>query len=172
MSDLKSDDQTIENSDLVEDIDEDYENSDDNLEDEIEDSEELEDSDDDELDNDDDDFDDSESKNECINDSEFLDSIINERNENEEIKIPNDERITHPILTKYERVRILGVRAKQIADGAKVMIKIKNKELMSSMEIAEIELKNKVTPFIIKRHINNNRYEHWKISELEQIEYQ
>ena len=52
------------------------------------------------------------------------------------------------------------------------MIKIKNKELMSSMEIAEIELKNKVTPFIIKRHINNNRYEHWKISELEQIEYQ
>ena len=173
MSELKSEDQTVEDSDLVDSVDEEIDDSDDNLddvneEDEEDDEEESDYSNDEEYE---DEYDDTINKNDCVYDSEYLDSVMNEEKESE-IKVPDNERITHPILTKYERVRILGVRAKQIADGAKIMIKINNKELMSSMEIAEIELKNKVTPFIIKRPIGNNKVEHWKISELEQIDYQ
>ena len=82
---------------------------------------------------------------------------------NDSKRVPNDERITMPKLSKYERVRILGVRAKQITMGAKVLIKNPNKS--SAIEIAELE--HNMIPFIIKRPLPNNKYELWKLSELE-----
>jgi DNA-directed RNA polymerase subunit K/omega len=63
-------------------------------------------------------------------------------------QVPDDERITLNKLTKYEMVRVLGIRAQQISVGAKSLVK--NIEGKSPVEIAIYELKNKMTPFKIK----------------------
>jgi DNA-directed RNA polymerase subunit K/omega len=78
--------------------------------------------------------------------------------------VPPEERITKPILTKYERVRILGDRRAQLTRGAKPMIM--NTEGLDVREIADQELKNGVIPFIIIRRLPSGKRELWKINEL------
>lgn len=53
------------------------------------------------------------------------------------------------IMTKYEKVRVLGTRAQQIASGAPPAVDIGN--LTNAMDIAEKELKEKVLPLLIIR---------------------
>jgi DNA-directed RNA polymerase subunit K/omega len=81
-------------------------------------------------------------------------------------EVPSSDRITDRQLTHYERIRILGIRAKQISMGAKVMVKPNNTNI-GAVELAKYELNNKTTPLIIKRSLPNNSYELWKVSELE-----
>jgi DNA-directed RNA polymerase I, II, and III subunit RPABC2 len=73
---------------------------------------------------------------------------------------------TLPILTKYEYTRILGVRAKQINEGASPFVKV-DKEVLDGYLIAQIEIKQKKLPFILKRPIPNGGMEYWKIGDLE-----
>lgn len=82
-----------------------------------------------------------------------------------DLKVPDNERITIPRLTKYEKVRLLGTRAKQVSDGSKVFIK--SNKVKTAMDIAELELEYKVIPLKIKRPLPNGRYEIWSIRELE-----
>ena len=96
-------------------------------------------------------------------DDNFMDDIETE-NAGNELLLENDDRITDPVMTKYEYVRIIGNRAKQIAMGSKKFIK--NADNMSSKDIAILELEHKMIPYKIKRPLPNNRYEIWKISEL------
>ena len=83
----------------------------------------------------------------------------------EEVIINKTVILTKPYLTKYEKVRILGDRSRQLAQGAKPMIK--NTTGLSHKEVALLELKNKVIPLIIERPIPNVGVEKWKLSELE-----
>lgn len=78
-----------------------------------------------------------------------------------------ENRITKPILTKYERVRLLAERRKQLILGAKPMIKVDR--TISEKDIASLELKAKVIPLIISRPLPNGDIEHWKLDELELI---
>lgn len=87
----------------------------------------------------------------------------------DDFKLTKTARLSKPILFKYEKVRLLSTRAKQLANGAKPMIK--NTEGLSSKEIALLELKNKLIPMIIERPIPNSGVERWKLSELEIIDY-
>jgi len=85
--------------------------------------------------------------------------------EEKEVKVENNKRISINRLTKYERVRIIGIRAKQIITGANILIKgIENK---TPTEIAELELKHNMIPFKIKRKLPNGMFEIWRLSELE-----
>ena len=115
-------------------------------------------------DEDDEDNEDNEKYNKNENDlyePEFIDySLIDE-----EEKIEIDAKITRPFLTKYERVKLLAYRTNQLARGAKTMIK--TKKLMSSKEIAIIELNEKVIPLLLLRPIPNGKSELWNIRELE-----
>jgi DNA-directed RNA polymerase subunit K/omega len=88
---------------------------------------------------------------------------------NDDFKLTKTARLSKPVLFKYEKVRLLSTRAKQLANGAKPMIK--NTENLSSKEIALLELKNKLIPMIIERPIPNSGVERWKLSELEIIDY-
>jgi DNA-directed RNA polymerase subunit K/omega len=81
--------------------------------------------------------------------------------------VPPEERITNPVLTKYERVRILSERRQQLIYGAKPMVKVNDN--ISEKEIANLELQHKVIPFIIVRTLPSGKIEHWKLSELEII---
>lgn len=82
----------------------------------------------------------------------------------QDIFVPNDKRITRPTLTKYERVRVLGERAKQISLNAKPMIK--GVENLDPKEIAKLELKMGVLPMIIIRPLPTGQKEKWKVNEL------
>lgn len=100
-------------------------------------------------------------------DTDVFDQVDPEIELKRNYKVPDAERITIPKLTKYERVRLLGTRAKQISDGSKVFIK--SKKVRNAMDIAELELKYKVIPLKIKRPLPNGKYEIWSIKELELI---
>jgi DNA-directed RNA polymerase I, II, and III subunit RPABC2 len=75
---------------------------------------------------------------------------------------------TIPFLTKYERARVLGQRAKQIETGARPLVKLPE-NIIDSYVIAELELQQKRIPFIIRRPIPNGGCEYWNIKDLEVI---
>jgi len=75
---------------------------------------------------------------------------------------------TLPFLTKYEKTRILGERAKQLNSGAKAFIET-NPTIIDGYLIAHAELEQKKIPFIIRRPLNNGGSEYWKLSDLEMI---
>ncbi len=95
------------------------------------------------------------------------------------IKGEIDKRKTKKILYKYEYVKVISDRIKQLDNGAKPMIK--NSDNLSSREIAELELKTKieyidennnkilncVLPFKIFREMPNNIIEVFNLGELE-----
>jgi len=75
---------------------------------------------------------------------------------------------TLPYLTKYERARVLGQRAKQINSGAKAFVKVPE-NIIDGYLIAELELAQKRIPFIIRRPIPGGACEYWKLKDLEII---
>lgn len=77
---------------------------------------------------------------------------------------------TIPYLTKYEKARVLGQRAKQIETGAKPLVKIPE-NIIDSYVIAELELREKKIPFIIKRPIPGGAFEYWNLKDLENIHF-
>ena len=77
---------------------------------------------------------------------------------------------TIPYLTKYEKTRILGQRSKQIETGSKPFINVPE-NIVDSYIIAELELKEKKIPFIIKRPIPNGGCEYWNLKDLEVISF-
>jgi DNA-directed RNA polymerase subunit K/omega len=77
---------------------------------------------------------------------------------------------TIPYLTKYEKARILGQRAKQIETGSRPFIKIPE-NIVDGHIIAELELKEKKIPFIIKRPIPGGGCEYWNLKDLEIIAF-
>jgi len=84
--------------------------------------------------------------------------------------IIDDLHKTLPFITKYERARILGQRAKQINGGASVFVKVPEK-VIDGYLIAELELQEKRIPFIIRRPMPNGGSEYWSIKDLENIAF-
>jgi DNA-directed RNA polymerase subunit K/omega len=84
--------------------------------------------------------------------------------------IIDDLHKTIPYLTKYERARILGQRARQIDSGSSPFIKVPE-NVIDGYIIAELELKEKRIPFIIRRPLPNGGSEYWSIKDLEDISF-
>jgi len=82
--------------------------------------------------------------------------------------IIDDLHKTIPFLTKYEKARILGQRAKQIDSGASPFVKVPD-NIIDGYIIAEIELQEKKIPFIIRRPIPGGGSEYWNLKDLEII---
>lgn len=78
----------------------------------------------------------------------------------------DNEKKTFPKLTKYERTLIIGIRSQQIANGAKPLVEVDVKNCDVSY-ISNKELVEHKLPFIIKRTINDNTVEYWRLSDLE-----
>ena len=75
---------------------------------------------------------------------------------------------TLPFVTKYERARILGERAKQIENGAKPLVVVED-DVIDGYLIALKEFEEKKIPFIVKRPMPNGGCEYWKLKDLEII---
>ena len=80
--------------------------------------------------------------------------------------IIDDLHRTIPFMTKYEKTRILGQRAKQLNEGAPPLIKI-DSTVIDGYLIAVKELEQKKTPFIIRRPLPNGGSEYWRVQDLE-----
>ena len=93
-------------------------------------------------------------------------SIIT-RNENGDII--DDNHKTFPILSKYEKARIIGLRVSQLNKGSPTFLDVSPNNYIDKTLIAEQELNNKKIPFIIKRPIPNGNFEYWNIKDLEII---
>jgi DNA-directed RNA polymerase subunit K/omega len=94
------------------------------------------------------------------NEAEFNKSLIDNKSE----YVSKENRISSNRLTKYEMVRILGERTKQLTMGAKPLIK--NHKGLTYDRIAEEELILNMIPFKIKRPLPNNLFEVWSLDEL------
>ena len=80
--------------------------------------------------------------------------------------IVDDLHKTIPMLTKYEKTRILGQRAKQINNGARPLIPI-TPNMIDGYLIALKELEEKKIPVIIRRPLPNGASEYWHLRDLE-----
>jgi DNA-directed RNA polymerase subunit K/omega len=77
---------------------------------------------------------------------------------------------TVPVLSRYERARILGTRAKQINHGSRPLVSVPQ-SIIDGYKIAEKELEKRAIPFIIRRPIPNGESEYWRVSDLELVDY-
>jgi DNA-directed RNA polymerase subunit K/omega len=75
---------------------------------------------------------------------------------------------TIPLLTKYEKTRILGQRAKQIETGAIPLVQVPP-NIIDSYLIAKLELAQNTIPFIIRRPLPNGGMEYWYVNDLENL---
>jgi DNA-directed RNA polymerase subunit K/omega len=75
---------------------------------------------------------------------------------------------TSTFITKYERARIIGERAKQLNAGAQPFINV-DANLIDGYLIAMKEFEEKKIPFIIQRPLPNGGCEYWRLSDLEII---
>jgi DNA-directed RNA polymerase I, II, and III subunit RPABC2 len=73
---------------------------------------------------------------------------------------------TLPFITRYEKARILGERAKQINSGAKPFVELEP-NVIDGYVIALKEFEAKKIPFIVKRPLPNGGVEYWKFEDLE-----
>ncbi|CAD6195268.1 unnamed protein product [Caenorhabditis auriculariae] len=78
--------------------------------------------------------------------------------------VPAQDRVTTTFMTKYERARVLGTRALQIAMGAPVMVELEGET--DPLEIARKELKHRRIPIIIRRYLPDGSFEDWSIDQL------
>lgn len=82
--------------------------------------------------------------------------------EDDELNVSTHATFIH--LTKYEKTKILGIRARQIEIGAPPRIKYSKEEI--PLNIAERELKMKKLPFKIKRKLPTGEVETIKLGNL------
>ncbi|GAA5992751.1 hypothetical protein JCM10908_006916 [Rhodotorula pacifica] len=104
---------------------------------------------------------------EAQHDMEDQQGVVESGERPEGAEIPdkaNEERVTTPYMTKYERARILGTRALQISMNAPVLVPLEGES--DPLQIAQKELTAKKIPLIVRRFLPDGSYEDWLVSEL------
>jgi DNA-directed RNA polymerase subunit K/omega len=87
------------------------------------------------------------------------------RNENGDII--DDLHKTTPIMTKYEKSRILAERTVQLNLGMHTFLDNEQPDIIDGYLIALQEFKEKKIPFIVKRPLPNGAFEYWNACDLE-----
>jgi DNA-directed RNA polymerase I, II, and III subunit RPABC2 len=74
------------------------------------------------------------------------------------INLSNHNLIGPPKLTRFERARIVGARALQISLGAPILAPLPD-NIVDPIDIAVIELREKVLPMTIRRTLPEGTYQ-------------
>ena len=72
---------------------------------------------------------------------------------------------TTPFLTKFEKTKLIGIRAQMISSGSQPLVDVPS-NITCSIDIAELEFENKCIPLFIKRYIGDNDYEIWRPEDM------
>jgi DNA-directed RNA polymerase I, II, and III subunit RPABC2 len=83
--------------------------------------------------------------------------------------IIDENHRTYPILSKYEKTKIIGLRVAQLNKGSQPYVPLKHSTILDNSLVAEKELKEKKLPFIIMRPLFNGKCEYWNVNDLEYI---
>lgn len=75
------------------------------------------------------------------------------------------KNVTRNFLTKYERVKIIGLRAEQIQRGATPYVEF-DKENFNPIDIAIKELDARKLPFMVCRTLPDGVKEHWRLEDM------
>lgn len=81
---------------------------------------------------------------------------------------PDDLDKTHksvPYLTLFEKTKLIGFRANQLAQGARPLIDVPA-HVTDVIEIARIELDERRMPYILKRGMPDGTFEYWRLTDL------
>lgn len=70
-----------------------------------------------------------------------------------------------PFLSTFERTKILGMRTNQLAQGARPYVKVPE-HITDVIDIAKLELSERLLPFIIKRYMPDGTYEKFRLCDL------
>ena len=70
------------------------------------------------------------------------------------------------MLTKYERTKVIGIRAEQLTRGAEAFVDVDTKSF-DPYEVAERELVQRKLPFIIVRHLPDGKTDNVKLEDME-----
>jgi len=73
---------------------------------------------------------------------------------------------TLPFITKYEKAKVLGERAKQLNSGAEAFVEMSD-EIIDGYLIAMAEFEQKKIPMIVRRPLPNGGSEFWRLADLE-----
>lgn len=76
------------------------------------------------------------------------------------------KNLTKNILSKYERVKILGLRSEQLQRGAEPYIEVDTSKEFNPREVATEELRQRKLPFMIKRTLPNGNEEYWRLDDM------
>jgi len=71
-----------------------------------------------------------------------------------------------PILTRFERARIIGNRALQLSFGAPPLVQLDQSKKDTPIDIAERELESRVLPVAIRRKLPDGRWQDIPVSWL------
>ena len=82
----------------------------------------------------------------------------------EEYEPASGQRRTRPVLSKFERCRVLAARAQQIGRGTIALVERLDGD--NPAQTAEREFAAGRVPFIIRRYLPNGTSEDWKLDEL------
>ena len=83
-------------------------------------------------------------------------------------KVQTIQKQTRPYLTRYEKAKVLGLRAAQIDNGCEPTVSIP-KHLIDSRSIAEYEFQQQAIPFMIRRYFVDGTHEDWRLAELVEL---
>lgn len=72
---------------------------------------------------------------------------------------------TSPLMTRYERAKVLGLRTEQLARGAAPMLANWDAATPAA-QLAREELRQRLTPFVVVRALPNGRKDFWKIGDM------
>ncbi len=72
---------------------------------------------------------------------------------------------SQPFLSVYEKTKILGFRANQLAQGARPYVVVPE-HITRTVDIARMELEQRRLPYIVKRPMPNGTFEYWRLSDL------
>ena len=73
---------------------------------------------------------------------------------------------TDNVLSKYERAKVIGIRADQICNNSPILVELDPKKTYNEFEIAEIELIQRKLNFTIRRHLGFGKYEDRDLNDL------
>jgi DNA-directed RNA polymerase subunit K/omega len=85
------------------------------------------------------------------------------------------QKISKPIMTKYEFDQVISLRTNQLALGAQPFIDTSNKKISSNMQLRSValqELMDGKLPYIIKRPLPNSKFEYYRARDLDLVAVQ
>ena len=84
-------------------------------------------------------------------------------------------KISKPIMSKYEFNQVISLRTNQLALGGKPFVNIQDFDIKTNMDFRKIaldEMKQGKLPYIVKRQLPNGKNEYFKIKDLDLIAVQ